>query len=86
VGLKLNGAYQFLVYTDDMYLLEDNIESIKKNTDTLTEASKEVGLAVNIQKLSICWCPPTRMQVKIRRKENAGICVTVQIFGNDGNG
>jgi glutamine amidotransferase PdxT len=31
-------------------LLGDNIDTIKKNTETLTDASKEVGLEVNIEK------------------------------------
>jgi hypothetical protein len=33
-----------------MNLLGDNIETIKKNTETLTDASKEIGLEVNIEK------------------------------------
>jgi hypothetical protein len=44
VGLKLNGTYQLLVRADDMNVLEDNIDTIKKSTETLTGPSKEVGL------------------------------------------
>jgi hypothetical protein len=44
VELKLNGAHQLLVYADDLNLLGDDIDTIKKNTETLTDASKEVGL------------------------------------------
>jgi hypothetical protein len=35
VGLKLNGTHQLLVYADDMNLLGDNIDTIKKNMKTL---------------------------------------------------
>jgi hypothetical protein len=31
VGLKLNGTPQLLVYADDMSLLGDNIDTVKKN-------------------------------------------------------
>jgi coproporphyrinogen III oxidase-like Fe-S oxidoreductase len=31
-------------------LLEDNIDTIKKNIETLIDASKEVGLEINIEK------------------------------------
>jgi hypothetical protein len=50
VGLKLNGTHQLLVYTNDMTLLGDNINTIKKNTETLIDANKEVGLEVNTRK------------------------------------
>jgi hypothetical protein len=46
-GLKLNGIYQLLVYADEVNLLGDNIDTIKKNMDTLIDATKEVGLEVN---------------------------------------
>jgi hypothetical protein len=50
VGLKLNGAHRLLVYADDVNLLGDDIETIKKNTRTLIDAGKEVGLEVNTEK------------------------------------
>jgi hypothetical protein len=50
VGLKLNGTHQPLAYAVDLNLLGDNINAIKKNTETLIDASKEVGLEINIDK------------------------------------
>jgi hypothetical protein len=39
-------------------LLGDNIDTIKKNTETLTEASKKVGLEVNTQKTKYMLLSP----------------------------
>jgi hypothetical protein len=50
VGLILNGTHQLLAYSDDVNLLGDNIDTINKNTQTLIDASKEVGLEVNVEK------------------------------------
>jgi hypothetical protein len=50
VGLKLNGAHQLLAYADDVNLLGDSIDTIKKTTETLTDSSKEVGLEINVKK------------------------------------
>jgi hypothetical protein len=64
VGLKLIGTHQLLAYVDDVKQLGDSIqvETIRKNTETLIDGSKEVGLEVNVQKRSLCWCLVTRMQ------------------------
>jgi hypothetical protein len=50
VGLKLNGTHHLLVYSEYENLPGDNIDTIKKNTETLTDASKEDGLEVNAEK------------------------------------
>jgi hypothetical protein len=63
VGLKLNGTDQLLAYVDDVNLLGDNIDTIDRNTKTLTDASKEVGLEVNIDKTKY---------MLVSRDQNAG--------------
>jgi hypothetical protein len=50
VGMKLNGTHQLLVCADGVNLLGDNIDTIKKNTETLIDNSNEVGLEVNTEK------------------------------------
>jgi ribosomal protein S2 len=52
VRLKLSGTHKLLAYADDVNLLGDNIDTtrIKKNTETLIDASKEVGLEINPEK------------------------------------
>jgi hypothetical protein len=72
VVLKLNATHQLLAYADDVNLLEDNIYH-KENTETLIDASKEVGLAC---------------RSKSGHKNSKQIvwkCVTVKIFWYDSN-
>jgi hypothetical protein len=38
------------MYAHDVNLLGDNIDTTKKNTETLIDASREVGLETNIEK------------------------------------
>jgi hypothetical protein len=44
--LKSNGTHQLLTYADDVNLLGDNIDTIKKTTETLFNDSKEVGVEI----------------------------------------
>ena len=46
-GLKLNGTYQFLVYTDHVNMLGGSVNTVKENTEALIVAGKESGLEVN---------------------------------------
>jgi hypothetical protein len=48
--LKLNVMHQLLVYAYYVNLLGDNRDTIKKNRETLIDASKEVGLEENSEK------------------------------------
>jgi hypothetical protein len=55
VGLKLNETHQLLTYADDVNLMGDNMDTIKKNTETLIDVSKEVGIGANIEKTMYMW-------------------------------
>jgi hypothetical protein len=50
IGLKLNETHQLLVFAVDVNLLGDHMDTIKKNSETLIDASKEVGLDINTEK------------------------------------
>jgi hypothetical protein len=50
VGLKLNGTHQLLAYAHDVNVLGGDIDTINKNTETVIDANKEVGLEVNVEK------------------------------------
>jgi hypothetical protein len=78
VGLKLNGTYHLLGYADDVNLLGDNINTIKKSTQTLTDTSKEVGLEVNTEETKY---------MLLSHHQNAGqkhdIKIANRSFGNE---
>jgi hypothetical protein len=50
-------------------LLEDNIDTVKKNTQTLIDASKEVGLEVNVEKTKymLLSCHKNEGQIMTKR-------------------
>jgi hypothetical protein len=47
MALKWNRTHQLLAYTDDMNLLGDRIDTLKKNTETVIDVIQEASLGVN---------------------------------------
>jgi hypothetical protein len=59
-GLKLNGTHQLVVYADDVNILGGSVHAIKKNTEPVVVAGKEIGLEVDAEKTR------TKSQHKVR--------------------
>jgi hypothetical protein len=59
--LELNGAHQHLIYADYGNLLGKNINTMKKNTNTVVD----VEVNAKKSKYGICSFPITRLQDKI---------------------
>jgi hypothetical protein len=57
-----HGTHQLLAYADDVNIVGVNIDTIKKNTEALLDASKEVSLEVN----------PEKIQYILSRSQNTG--------------
>jgi hypothetical protein len=89
VGLKLIGTHQLLAYGDDVNLLRDDIDTTNKNTQTLIDASKEVGLDVKVEntKYVLMSCHQNAGQnrdVKLENKSFANVLL-FRIFRNNDN-
>jgi hypothetical protein len=61
--LKLNKIHQLLVYANNVNLLDNNIDTIKKNVETLIDTSKEGDLGENTEKIKY---------MLLSRHQNAG--------------
>jgi hypothetical protein len=49
VGLELTGTHQLLIYADDVNLLGDSVNTKKEKSETLLEASRDIGLEINAE-------------------------------------
>jgi hypothetical protein len=57
VDLELNVKHQLLVYTDDVNLLGDSVNPKKGNSETLLEASRDIGLDINTKRTKYMIMP-----------------------------
>jgi hypothetical protein len=62
-GLEFYGTHQLLVYADDVNILGGYINTIKINTDALSQDGRVVGLEVNAEETKCMF---------ITRHQNAG--------------
>jgi hypothetical protein len=72
VGLKLNRTHHLLFCADDVNILGDNIDTMKKNTEALIDASKEVGLSRAVAQAVSRWLPTVAARVRVRAA--CGVC------------
>jgi hypothetical protein len=91
VELKRNGKHQLLAYADDVTLLGENIATINKNTEILTDASNEDDPEVNVDRTKYMLVSRhlnagqnRGMKLANRSFENV-THVTIQISGNESN-
>jgi hypothetical protein len=49
--------HQLLVHADDVSLLDDSINTIQENKETLLEASRDIGLEINAEKTMFMIMP-----------------------------
>ena len=62
--------HQLLAYADDVNMLGGSIQTVKENAEALVVATKEIGLAVNVDK--------TKYMV-MSREQTAGLSHTVKV-------
>jgi hypothetical protein len=61
IRLKLNRTYQLLIYVGNVSVLGDNIDTIKKSTESLIDFGKEFSLEIKAEKTR--YMLPSRHQI-----------------------
>ena len=70
LNLKLNVTFQISIYADDVNILGGSVHTVKKHTEPLVVASKEIGLEVNAD---------TTKYMVMSRDQNAGRSQNIKI-------
>jgi hypothetical protein len=68
--LELSGTLQLLFYANDINLLGDTINAIKENTETLLEASRDIGLEINAEKTKYRLCLSSELRTEREYKDS----------------
>jgi hypothetical protein len=59
-GTEMNGTHQLLLYADDVNMLSEKINTIKKNTGAVLCGNMQVGLGVDTQRTKYTFMPRHR--------------------------
>jgi hypothetical protein len=70
VSLELNGTHQLLVYEVDVNLLGSGINTIKENTGPLLEASRDVGIEINVEKTKYMIVSSSKLRTEPEYKDS----------------
>jgi hypothetical protein len=63
-GLQLNWTHQLLAYAEDINIVGENIDTIKRNTEALLDEGKKIGLKVNPEKTKYMLMSRSQMIVQ----------------------
>jgi hypothetical protein len=75
--LELKGTPQVLVFADNVNLLDSSVNTIKENSKTLLEASRDIGLEINAEKTKYMI-----MSCHLNSGQNQNIRISNESFEN----